>query len=316
MVEVDYELRPADGSWDHGENGVYEIAVRPGAVADMVGNAIADPPSETFTIDLDAPRPPPPSGPRPDSVVSVRMKAGRAIFTGAMVTATVTVRNKGDAPLREAWVDVDLHSSSGHDVGLATFTRDFNLMPGKSARFTVRRAIPHGAPADFYRMTALVDPVEGNDLDYSNNEAESGRVAISRGGGAVFSPPGEGAVSLVPGRSHTAKFTLRNIDEYDAARTNYVLEVAASTSSSHLDTVAPLLRVVQPVSLRPGKQKTVTLRFTVPESLPAGQYWLLLDVASGGAGGAGRQRDRDPLNVRAPRTATRIIGRALPRPHH
>lgn len=288
-VVATYELGTRGDAWDANDNGWYDVDLRSGAVKDTLGNAAPGFGAlGNFLVDLDLDAGGDPDKPAPDPVVRMETPGtnGRKLkvfHPGDTINANVIVDNDGSGVLRDSDVVIDLMRSSGGPVRLASGSKRFDLEPDGRTRFPVKLQLPDDATRGNYILRVALSvngPQEGR---VNDNVEIAGSFAILEGGGGLYTsgPDDEQDnaphVRLIPGRRQSVTFVKAAFEDQLPIDSDFTLTVKADPVGAVLDAEPIVLQTsTRRLKFKPGQRKSISVRFAVPETLPAGTYRMIL----------------------------------------
>jgi Tol biopolymer transport system component len=306
QVNATYRVAAPGGAFDAAGNGAYAIEVAAGEVKDASGNALPAGAitGATFTVNVPLPD-------APDLQASLAGAAPPSVVGGAkqkMKPLLLTVTNSGNQPASGAVTlrlvaSADAVADASDAVVLELPNKKVKLAPGRSKVFRVKpAAFPSVADGDYY-LLAIVDAAGAmTERLESNNAALLAtpvRIAAPFSDIAVTSPALSGR--LAPGKKAALLLTARN-DGNQLAKGLQSARVRLTTDPANPAAPSRTLDVPLKLNLKPGATRKLRARLALPADLPAGTYYLVVELLPGAP-----WSDPDPTDNTATGTATYVI---------
>jgi hypothetical protein len=273
-LTFDAPLSPVD-------NGTYTVDLPANAIKDAAGNAAAAATLGTFALNVG-------SATDPDLVAEVTAKfpAGTLIIgPKAKGAAKVKIINQGQTAITKAPVPVTLYLSDNPtkdaaDIPLATQTKPLTLKTGKSKSLAFKFTYPANAGNGSYFLIAEADT--GNTLTEAN---EANNVAITPKFVTLAQPLNDlsvGTVSrpvgaLTPNGKAAASVNVVNNGNVTFNQ-NLSIRLTASSDNAADASDTVITTFTKKVSIKPGATKAVPIKFTFPAALPAGTYFMVVEL--------------------------------------
>ena len=241
------------------------------AVKDAAGNSAVAGPIGTFTLNVCPPE-------CPDLIGQMTNKFPAAILAGKRGHAVVRMTNQGMMPVAGP-VTVNLFVSddanfSFNDVQVATSTRNLKLKTGKSKNRAFNFVYPATLGGGNYFLVARIDASNNvaETKERNNFPATAAPINIAPAfvdlQGQVAAPTG----GLTPGGVATSVVTVTNAGNVPLHK-GVPITLSATTDQAGSGAVA-LTTVTKGFTIAPGKSKSVKVKFTVPNTLTPGAYFL------------------------------------------
>jgi hypothetical protein len=283
-----YSVAAPGGTFGPEDDGLYTIEVLPDQVRATSGLAVPGGPVVNGVFGVDIPLPNGPdleatalTGAVPTSVMSgpgARQK---------LKPLTFRVTNSGNQPA-DGVVTVRLVASSDavaspNDPVVAELpNQKLKLAPGKSKTFKLKpAAFPAVADGD-YHLFAIVDAggamTERRELNNSAGLGTPVRIAAANSDIGIASPTLSGR--LAPGKKATVLVSTTNGGNVIAKGVQPV-RVRFTTNPSDANAVSRTIDTSLKLSLKPGATRALRAKLTLPADLPAGSYFVLVELLSG-----------------------------------
>lgn len=277
-----YRIAAPGGAIDAADNGAYTVSVpATGVIKDVANNSVAAGPIGSFTItaaDANA----------PDLTVSFNGAQPASVIGGKKSTAKVRVKNEGvNIAQNNIKIALYLSDNDTFDAGdreVVNSTKKVKLKTGKVKQFGLKFTYPTDIGNGGYFLIARVDSDNVLQEIKENNNTAS---AVGTGGAPIdLKQP---FVDLVPadtGRpfgSLTANgAVISSVDVRNDGNIKFAGDVTIRLlASNNPDTTGDDVEVTtftKRLSIANGKAKRVTLKYTLPASLTAGNYELISQV--------------------------------------
>lgn len=221
-----------------------------------------------------------------DLSASVSTTLPASVIAGTKAIATVQITESGTSTASGS-VTINLAASTNNQatgaLPVQSFSERLNLKPNQRAVYKLPFVVPQSIPDATYYMLATVSPVGMNDLNLANNTAANPSTVqtvqpfADLAGGGVTTPP-----ALARGKSATVSVSMSNRGNI-AIKGSVPLQFLASPDW----TLASAFAISGPgtvkVNLAPGATGSYAAKIAVPTTLPAGSYFLLVQLDPGNA---------------------------------
>jgi Tol biopolymer transport system component len=282
---VTYQIPAPGGTVDAADSGNYVVTVRAGEVADANGNTVAFGALPAIAVTA-AER----NG--PDLTVSFADPSQPSLVAGTRPGRTrIVVTNSGNEPVpRRQRMTVSLYLSAdgtvdAGDTQVYTKNIPFRARAGAGRRMNIRFANTPPAGGPNYQLLAVVDETNTIEETLNNNNTAAAPITIAPAFVDLATQVGLVRPAGVRGRPFVVPVTLTNNGNVPAVG-SATFQVTASTDNvfgNGDDVLVTTTPVSKRANVRNGPRgRRVPVRFLLPETLPAGNYFFFVETTFSG----------------------------------